>query len=237
MPGRIDVHSHLLPGVDDGCESAQESIACARELVAAGYTHSFCTPHVVPGIPAVTQTSLAQWTADLQARFAEAQVPLTLLTGGEINISPGIEEALTPDRLMTYASLGRYCLVDIWADRLPDFFEPAVRWLMSKGLKVILAHPERMKAVQIDPDLADYFADLGLLLQGNLQCLSDPPAKPTRVLAERFLTGGRYFLLGSDLHRLNTLAPRLQGLRNAIDLMGNKAIDELTIDHPRLLLP
>jgi protein-tyrosine phosphatase len=237
MTGRIDVHSHLLPGVDDGCETAVESVACARELVAAGYTHSFCTPHVVPGIAAVNLTSLAQWTADLQSRLNEAQVPLTLLIGGEINIGPGLEQSLPPDRLMTYAGLGRYCLVDIWADRLPDFFEPAVRWLLAKGLKVILAHPERMKAVQTDPDLADYFADLGLLLQGNLQCLSDPPDKPTRVLAERFLTGGRYFLLGTDLHRLHTLAPRLQGLRNAIELMGQEAIDELTIDHPRLLLP
>jgi tyrosine-protein phosphatase YwqE len=138
---------------------------------------------------------------------------------------------------MTYAGVGRYCLVDIWVDRLPDYFTEHVRWLMSKGLKVILAHPERMKAVQADPDLADYFAEIGLLLQGNLQCLSDPPGKPTRVLAEKLLTGERYFLLGSDLHRLATLPPRLQGLRNAIEMMGKKAIDKLTIDHPRLLLP
>src|SRR4051794_15107533 len=49
--GRIDVHSHLLPGVDDGCASIEDSIACAARMVAAGYTHSFCTPHVWPDLP------------------------------------------------------------------------------------------------------------------------------------------------------------------------------------------
>ena len=48
--GRIDVHSHLLPGVDDGCPSLEESIRCARELLRHGYTHSFCTPHFWPGL-------------------------------------------------------------------------------------------------------------------------------------------------------------------------------------------
>ena len=52
ITGRIDVHSHLLPGLDDGCVSLDESLACARRLVAEGYTHSFCTPHIWPNLPA-----------------------------------------------------------------------------------------------------------------------------------------------------------------------------------------
>jgi protein-tyrosine phosphatase len=236
MTGRIDVHSHLLPGVDDGCESVEESIACARMLAEAGYTHSFCTPHVTPGFALQTISAITQWTADLQMRLTEANVPLTLLPGGEITLMPDLRENLTPDRMMTYGGLGRWCLVDIWADELPDFFEPTIRWLIAKGVKVILAHPERMKAVQNDPELADYFDHLDLRLQGNLQCLSDPPGSPTRTVADKFLTGGRYFLLGSDLHRLKSLPPRLAGLRNAIELVGAAAVDRLTIENPRMLL-
>jgi protein-tyrosine phosphatase len=236
VTGRIDVHSHLLPGIDDGCESVAESIACARELVKAGYTHSFCTPHITPGFPEQTITNIARWTSDLQEELTEAAVPLTLLPGGEINIDPGLTQNLTAPRLVTYGGMGRMCLVDIWADRLPDFFEPSIRWLQEKGLQVILAHPERMKAVQAEPKLADYFLKLGLLLQGNLQCLSDSPERPTRITGERFLKDGRYFLLGSDLHRLETLHPRLEGLKNAIAMIGEAEVDRLTKENPKRLL-
>ena len=74
---------------------------------------------------------------------------------------------------------------------------------------VILAHPERMAAVQNDPKLVDYFSDLGMLLQGNLQCFADPIGAPTRRVAEKLLAEGRYFLLGSDLHNLASLRMRL----------------------------
>lgn len=236
MTGRIDVHSHLLPGVDDGCETVEESIACARELVAAGYTHSFCTPHITPDFAHHTLANIARWTATLQERFTEAQVPLTLMPGGEITLVPDLRDHLPPERQLTFGGMGRYCLVDIWAEKLPEFFEPTVRWLMGKGMKVILAHPERMKAVQLEPKLADYFSGIGLLLQGNLQCLGDPVGSATRTTGEKFLREGRYFLLGSDLHRLATLPARLAGLRNAIEMAGEETVDRLTKAHPTLLL-
>lgn len=236
MTGRIDVHSHLLPGVDDGCESVEESLACARELVAAGYSDSFCTPHVWSGMPDQTIADVVAWTAAFSRRLDQEKIPLTLHPGGEIALGTDIQKWLTPSRLLTYAAAGKYCLVDLWADRLPDFFEPTIRWLQNQGLTVILAHPERMRAVQDQPTLWQRFANLGILLQGNLQCLSDPPHSNTRRVAEQYLSEGRYFLLGSDLHKLHTLPQRLTGLRNAIELVGQSAIDQLTIENPQKLL-
>ena len=60
--GRIDVHSHLLPNVDDGCSSLAESLECARRMVQAGYTHCFCTPHYWPSL-ATSATNVRKWTA------------------------------------------------------------------------------------------------------------------------------------------------------------------------------
>lgn len=236
FPGRIDVHSHLLPGVDDGCRTVEESIDCARRLVAAGYTHSFCTPHVWPNLPHNRPEDITRRVARLQTSLAEAGVPLKLFPGGELNMRPDTPET-PPDELVTYGMGRRFLLIDLWADRLPPFFAPVVRWLQSHGLKVILAHPERMKAVQDQPDLIDHFRELGMLLQCNLQCLGDPPEAPTRTVAERALLDGKYFLLGSDLHNLNSLPIRLNGLRRAIELIGEAGVSRLTIDHPRQLLP
>ena len=74
--GRIDVHSHLLPGVDDGCRTVQESVQCARMMVEAGYTHSFCTPHVWPSLPHNTPGNIRRMVLEFQTALDEAQIPL-----------------------------------------------------------------------------------------------------------------------------------------------------------------
>jgi protein-tyrosine phosphatase len=234
--GRIDVHSHLIPGVDDGCRDLAESIACAKLLVEAGYTHSFCTPHVLPEFPGNTVANITRKTRELQAALAAAGVPLKLTPGGEITIRERTS-ATAADALVSFGMARKFVLVDMWVDRLPPYFRPTVEWLQGHGVRVILAHPERMEAVQREPELVDYFQELGLLLQGNLQCFSDAPNEPRRRLAERFLLEGRYLLLGSDLHNLASLPTRLQGLRRAIQLAGDETVHRLTVEHPQRLLP
>ena len=69
MQGRIDVHAHLLPGVDDGCADLAESIACGRVLIAAGYSTAFCTPHIWPNLPHNNPPTIAQRTKELQRQY------------------------------------------------------------------------------------------------------------------------------------------------------------------------
>src|SRR5262245_1928912 len=127
--GRIDVHTHLLPGVDDGCPGFEDSLECARTLVAAGYTHAFCTPHIWPTLPKNTIENVKQWTSELQARIDNAGILLKLAPGGEINLLWGwpAMEKLSRDEIVTYAFAGKYVLFDFWADEMPPCFEPAMR--------------------------------------------------------------------------------------------------------------
>jgi protein-tyrosine phosphatase len=234
MTGRIDIHSHLLPGVDDGCETVADSIRCARELVGVGYTHSFCTPHVWPSFPRNNPSEIVSAVERLQIAFDEAGVGLKLMPGGELNMrveTPGIRE----DDLVSYGMGGKFVLIDLWADRLPEFFEQSIERLQGLGARVILAHPERMRAVQEKPELADYFAGKGILLQGNLQCFGDPPHAATRRTAERFLAEGRYFAVGSDLHNPETMPVRLAGLKRVREAVGEEGLDVLTRGNPGTL--
>jgi protein-tyrosine phosphatase len=226
MIARIDVHSHLLPGIDDGCANLEQSLTCAQSLVRAGYTHAFCTPHIWRNLPWNTAETVEQRTAELQAHLDAMNVPLRVMPGGELTLRPELVET-PPEQVVTYGLARKYCLFDIWADQLPDFFEPTVRHLQSQGLTLVLAHPERMEAVQKDPGLIAYFQNLGLLLQGNLQCFADPEGSPTRQLVERFLHEGQYTFLATDTHKPDTLMPRHQGLKRAVELVGEGAIARL----------
>jgi len=235
MAGRIDIHSHLLPGVDDGCESLDESMRCARDLVAAGYTHCFCTPHIWPSFPKNNPAEIVAAVDQLQRAFNDAGVPLSVMPGGELSMRADTQHTRT-DELISYGMAGRFVLIDLWAEHLPDFFDPAIKSLQALGSTVILAHPERMRAVQEQPELADHFAEMGVLLQGNLQCFGDPPGASTRQTAEQFLAEDRYFALGSDLHNPRSMAVRLAGLARVRQAIGEKGLDRLTRENPAKLM-
>lgn len=233
--GMIDTHAHLLPGVDDGCNTVEESIACAKALAAEGYTHAFCTPHIWANLAGNNVATIPDMVAGLQARLDAAGVKLRLLPGGELNLRLNIMESI-PEFLVTYGLRRKYVLVDLWADRLPDHFEPGIRWFQEMGLTVILAHPERLRAVQDEPELADYFASMDILLQGNLGCFSALPTAPTRRVADRYLEEGRYWMLGSDTHGVGGLSDRIAGLRRVRKLVDAETFDRLTRNNPIKLI-
>ena len=235
MTGRIDVHSHLLPGVDDGCKTVEESLACAKVLVENGYTHAFCTPHIWQKYAGISRASVPLMCAQLQKELDAAAVPLKLLPGGELNLFLGVDK--TPADEIVPLGLGKYMLVDIWAATLPPFFEDSIHWLQAMGLEVMLAHPERMRAVQDEPELVDYFQSLGIHLQGNLQCFADEPDAHTRKCAEQFLLDGKYFMLGSDTHSPESIGGRMKGLERVNELIGFAETFILTRDNPQKLLP
>ena len=160
-------------------------------MVQAGYSHSFCTPHIWPNLPDNTIAGIARSVISLQQELNRANIPLRLIPGGELSLRPDIME--TPaDQVPSYGMAGRYCLFDIWVDRIPAFFWKAVEWLQFLNLKVILAHPERMRAVQNDPDIADEFAERPLS-----RAISNASATlPTQILGK----------LPSDTSRKTTIS-------------------------------
>jgi protein-tyrosine phosphatase len=237
---RIDVHTHLLPGFDDGCKTDEQSLRCASLLVSAGYERAFCTPHLWPNFLKNTPAAIAAGVARLQQRLDSASIPLKLSGGGEINLPsmwPSLK-TMADDQIPTYSLAGKYLLFDFWDDQIKSCsdLEPAITHLQSRGLKLVLAHPERVERLQRDPSALDRLIDLGVLLQLNSWCLADPPESPRFTTAVRLLEAGRYFLIGTDLHDPDGMAVRLRGIEVAAEIAGEDALDALMIHNPKMLL-
>jgi protein-tyrosine phosphatase len=232
--GRIDVHCHFVPGVDDGCANVGESLTCLRMMVEAGYDRVFCTPHC--GDTAFSELS-PPMVADLVHRLREevvaAGIPIELRPGGELRLSAHIARDLERVGVPTYGHEGKYVLTDIWTHDWPVWATRAVEWLQKRGLIVILAHPERLPLLRKDPKHITELAKLGLLFQGNLGPLAGASDSPDIVaLAERYLQDGRYFMVGTDGHRPPHMAARLAGLRRVEELVGEAGLRELTERNP-----
>jgi protein-tyrosine phosphatase len=240
--GRIDVHSHLLPGIDDGCSNDQESIEAARALVDAGYTHTFCTPHVWPSFPKNNIAGIRAAVAALQMQLNRADVPLKVIGGGELNLLqlwPQLK-SIPDSEIVTYGLNSRYVLFDFWMEYYADCkapLEAAAEHLLSRGYKPILAHPERIGALQRDQTAITRLTDLGVLLQLNSWCLGESASAITAEIATRLLKEGQYFLIGTDLHKPSGVEMRIAGIELARNIAGTELIDQLTIHNPRLLMP
>lgn len=233
--GLVEVHSHLIPAVDDGSRTQAESIAIARECVARGYNRLVCTPHIWPDLPHNNLPAIRKAVADLQLQLDDAGVALRLYVGGEINLREGLTE-VAPDSLPTYADRGTHVLVDAWIWKWETWLTPTIRHLQQGGRTVILAHPERLGLIQDHPSQIKRFQDHGVLFQGNLYCFADAPGQPTREVAERMLDAGQYFMLGGDLHRSETLDARWRGLERVIARCGLDLVKTLLQDRPATLL-
>jgi protein-tyrosine phosphatase len=229
--GRIDTHGHLLPNLDDGSRSLRESLAIAQRMYDAGYDVLTCSPHVWPNSQH-TPAFIRDHVAALQMAVDEAGIPIRLVPGGELNITELDVFSIPDAEIVTYGLHGKYVLFDFWADELPgDFWERIAR-LQSAGLTCVQAHPERIAAFQDRPLVLDEMAERGVLLQCNLHCLTDLGGARAKRSCEQWLKDGRYFMFGSDLHRLDTIDVRLKGLARAIELLGEATVDRLTIENP-----
>ena len=145
-------------------------------------------------------------------------------------------EILNRAEVVSYNLAGKYVLFDFWADTVPEYLFPGVEQLLAMGFTPIMAHPERIRVMQREPAVVERLTKMGLLLQCNTWCLTDRVGTPTRDLSERWLRDGRYFMLGTDCHNAHTLPIRFEGLRRAIEMVGEQAVRELTVTNPEKLL-
>ena len=240
---RIDVHCHFLPALDDGCRTLRESLDCFRQMVEAGYTRIFCTPHCgTADFSNLPVAEVAQRVQTLQAQVTEAGMALELRPGGELRLSANLVAMLPAGEggkatwsVPTYGNAGKYVLTDIWEEDWPEWATEAVEWLQAQSLTVIIAHPERMGSLLANPGRIDELAKLGVLFQGNLAPIGGSDSVQVVSLAERYLLEGRYFMVGTDGHRSYTLPQRLAGLDRIRELVGAEKLEELTVKNPSRL--
>ncbi len=234
-PGRVDIHSHLIPDVDDGCANIDETITCIQGLQAAGYVGSICTPHVWADLfPQNTASNIRTWVDQLRAALRERDIDYHLWPGGELRLYPGILRWMEDNELPTLAG-SRWVLTDFWEPNWPWWVDAAFDWLLEHDYKPILAHPERL-AINDLPQRLDALADKGVPLQGNFRPFTGDDGFLADQWVRRFAMEGRYTFMALDMHAPDTLASRLEGLHLAEHELGADYVQARTANAPRQLI-
>ncbi len=230
------MHSHILPGIDDGCATVDESLDSIRLLKQHGFVGSVCTPHCWPmQYPHITPTHIKAWRDALQREIDKAGLDYALWTGGELRLYPDAVEWMSAHGVPTLAG-SEFVLCDFWEPDWQAWIDDTLDWLIEKGYTPILAHPERSPTHEEYDTHLDRIMDRGVLLQGNLRCFTGEEGRHPDQTVRRYMDEDRYTLLALDMHRPNTLQGRLDGIALAAEEFGAERVEAMLDTKVRELL-
>ena len=194
----IDLHAHILPGVDDGPRDLEGSLAFARAAVAAGTVELAATPHVNER-RFIAPEDIAPRVAELQRELAQASIPLRLRTGGEIALNRLWD--LTDAQLARLGlGGGPYLLLESpFAAHAADF-DPVIHETRARGYDVLLAHPERSPGFQRDPGRLRQLVTAGVLVQVTAGALLGDFGERVRQFSLKLLGENLVHVIASDAH-------------------------------------
>ena len=232
----IDLHCHLLPGIDDGASDVETAINMAKALVADGVTVVACTPHILPGLYHNSGPQIRQATARLQQMITERGIPLRLVTGADNHVVPEFLAELRSGKLLSLADT-RYVLVEPPHHVAPPRLEELFFSLISAQYVPILTHPERLTWISSNYAAITRLDEAGVWLQITAGSLAGDFGRNARYWAERLLDEGRVHLLATDAHDLKQRPPNLsRGRELAARRVGEVEAQNLVVTRPRGVL-
>ncbi|WP_127345758.1 tyrosine-protein phosphatase [Lactobacillus amylolyticus] len=198
----VDIHCHILPGIDDGSKDWKTSLKLARDAVKDGVTHAVCTPHTLNGRYLNHKEDVIKLTDEYQQRLKEARIPLTVFPGQEVRISGDLPQALEDDDILFLDEDGRYMLLEFPSDDVPAYSQDMIFKVMQRGITPIIVHPERNNRILKRPTILQNLIKQGCLVQITASSYVGTFGKDIEEMSRKFIEAGQCACFASDAHDL-----------------------------------
>lgn len=231
----IDIHCHILPGIDDGPDTMDESLALAKLAVDSGITHSVVTPHIHPGRWDNEAVSIRRSMDTFKMALSDHNIPLTIGMSGEVRVSL---EALQMIANHQIPFLGKWgdnyvVLLEMPHSHIPMGMLQMIQWLMQRNIRPLIAHPERNKDVLRRLDKIQPLVDAGCLFQVTAGSIAGRFGSTARERARQLLEMGVVTVLATDAHNIKRRPPKLdEGRDAAAVIIGAEMAQRLVVDNP-----
>lgn len=233
----MDIHTHILPGLDDGTKDAEEAVCAARQAVKYGIKVMIATPHILPGVCNLKKNVIMESVSHLRQLLKQSQLPLEILPGAEYYLEPELPTKLSKGELLTLNNGGRFLLIELPEEYYPNYTESVLFELQLGGVIPILAHPERNKTLLNNPLKLAGLVQRGVLLQITSGSLVGLFGKKVKAATENMVVSKMVHFMASDLHgpdkRLGAIGKARYKL---VDLIGQREAKKIIKENPMLLL-
>ena len=237
--GAVDLHSHPLPAIDDGANSLADSLMMLRIAARFGTVAMTATPHRYWENGENTPDKLRLLTAQVQAALAEKRfgAKIEIFPGQEIPLKLNTAFELSHGDVLTLADRGRVALVEPPFDRWEDWTAKAVKNIVKAGFIPILAHPERNRMVQMNPEILAETADAGAKFQLTAMSIVGDNGRRALSAAQAIIERGWATIIASDSHSPTWRPPTMRGAYFAtMEKYGEAAARKLCVENPAALL-
>ena len=232
----IDIHSHILPNIDDGSRSIEETFNLIREAKNVGFDAIVTTSHYMEGYYETNVPEREVWLNAICENMQVKNIDMMLYLGNEIYMSENIIKLLEETKASTINDTS-YVLFELPLNVEPFNLYDVIYELQQYKLVPILAHPERYSFVQKEPELIYDLVEKGVLMQANYGSVIGQYGKKAEMIVLKLLEGNMIHMFGSDVHRQNTIYPRIpQILAELNEIIGEEKLEELTTTNPNLVI-
>ena len=233
----FDLHAHILPGIDDGAKTREQSLEMSRAAVKFGTKAVLATPHRKDVTENWSVDHLNRLIDSMNSQNQEHGVDLSLLLGMENHLSQDLPDEIEAGRALTMNG-SRYILVEMPFFGRPDWIEDTLSGIQELGLTPVLAHPERIEAFQQDPDLLAMFIERGMLSQITAGSVVGTWGYRVKRFTHELLRNRMAHVIASDTHAPSgRRSPNLGiGSEVAARLAGLHAANAMVIDTPKAIL-
>lgn len=235
----IDLHSHILPGVDDGAQAVEDSLTMLRMAVDSGVTTQVLTPHIHVGRYNNTRAKLKEHFLKFRDIVESENIPISLLLAAEMRIGPEIMNLTINDSIPYLGEFEgkRTFLLEFPRGDVPLGSDNLVKWLLAKNYLPVIVHPERNSAFLVRHSKLQKFLDLGCPIQITASSLTGKFGRDVQIKAEQLLLDEQVSAIASDCHNLKGRAPDLdKGFDSASKIIGIENAKRLTCGMPKALL-
>lgn len=208
----IDIHCHILPGIDDGPSTLDEALALAQAMVNDGVIHAVLTPHVFPGRFDNQRSSIELDFKRFADNLKAAEIALSISWAGEVRLTPEVLDLLARKEVPFLGQVAGFktMLLEMPDGQIPLGSDRFVRHLLSQGVRPVIVHPERNRAVMEQPERLRSFIDQGCYVQVTAGSLVGQFGTKAQATAQALLDLGWVHAVASDAHNLSGRRPRMQ---------------------------
>ncbi|EEI18214.1 PHP domain protein [Lentilactobacillus buchneri ATCC 11577] len=198
----IDLHCHLLPGVDDGSKSMDISLKLANDAVRDGIDYALLTPHHMNGVYLNHKRAVIQQTQEFQMELDRHKIPLKVFPGQEVRINGDLLTALDQDDILFADESGRYLMLEFPDDDVPSYTSNMVYELMQRGIIPVIVHPERNTKIMKQPDILYDLLNKGCLSQITAGSYVGIFGHKVQKFSKQLIRTGQAYVFASDAHDL-----------------------------------
>lgn len=232
----IDIHSHILPGIDDGAKNIEETIGIVKKAVEQGIKTMIATPHYQCGGNNVEVSKLIELRDEVQEKAAKIDKDFRIYIGNELMYSDSIIDDVKAKKALTLAD-SRYVLVEFSTRYSYESIYKGMRKFIVAGYSPIIAHVERYECFRKRDELIVELIELGCYIQMNSSSLVGGVLSIEAKRRRKLVQGGIVHLIASDCHDMNYRVPLMKDIvKNLIKKTDNKIMEDIFIYNPRKIL-